>query len=120
MSYDVRQSPAWKATRKRILDAARRNGTPCALCRHAIDVSAPPRSRYSPSMDHVMPLDWGGNPFAGDNLQVCHYGCNSSKAAGNRVGPPSTRDYRRNRRQGRLTAPQVRPRRHPRIPAVDG
>jgi hypothetical protein len=58
----------------------------CAICGHPLVPDAPPRSRWSSSVDHIMPLELGGSPFDEHNLRVTHLGCNSSAGAaiGNR------------------------------------
>jgi len=51
----------------------------CYLCGLPIDHEAPPRSRYSPSVDHVIPLAAGGPAYDRANLRAAHFGHNSSK-----------------------------------------
>lgn len=54
----------------------------CQLCGTPVDFDAPGRSRWAPSIDHIVPLSRGGeHSYA--NVQLAHFGCNSRK--GNRV-----------------------------------
>ena len=78
----LRSSPRWKRVRKIVL----RGATHCALCHRPLDFDAVPRSRWSPSVDHIVPLALGGDPFALSNLRAVHYRCNTSLGAaiGNR------------------------------------
>jgi 5-methylcytosine-specific restriction endonuclease McrA len=93
----LRSSPRWKRVRKIVL----RTATHCAFCHRRLDFDAPPRSRWSPSVDHVTPLALGGDPFAVSNLRAAHYGCNTSSGAaiGNRSPKRAARrraaDWRR-------------------------
>lgn len=51
----------------------------CWWCDLAIKWDAPPRSRWAPSIDHLIPLSLGGAPEDPDNMVVAHYGCNSQR-----------------------------------------
>jgi len=51
----------------------------CHLCGHPLDFTAPPRSRYAPSVDHVIPRSRGGAVYARSNCRAAHYGCNAGK-----------------------------------------
>lgn len=73
----VRRSAALRAR-------AKAQNVPCSACGLPIDWSAEPRSRWSFSVDHVVPLSHDGAPLDPTNLAVMHVGCNSRK--GNRVG----------------------------------
>jgi hypothetical protein len=88
VSQDPRRTYRWQQLRDRLV----RNATTCAICGYPLQ-DAPPRSRYSPSVDHIVPVALGGAPFALDNLRVIHYGCNSIR--GNRQ--PKLRRRRRRR-----------------------
>ena len=73
--------------------ALRAKGLPCSLCGLPIDYHAAPRTRWSFSVDHVIPLNHHGAELDWSNLQPAHYGCNSRKR--DRVGaatplPPVT------------------------------
>lgn len=63
---------------------AKRRNLPCSLCGLPIDWSAPPRTRWSFSLDHIEALANGGAPLDPANHQPAHYGCNSRK--GDRLG----------------------------------
>lgn len=60
-----------------------RDGWLCGICRRPIDPFATYPSRRSASLDHVVPLSWGGAHVA-LNVQAAHLGCNMDKGA--RVG----------------------------------
>jgi 5-methylcytosine-specific restriction endonuclease McrA len=72
-----RDTRRWKELRKRLV----RDASVCAICRYPLLKGAPARTPYSPSVDHVVPLAFGGAPFDERNLRVTHYGCNSRLGA---------------------------------------
>ena len=82
-TYDPRSTYKWKQLRARICATA----THCAICTRPLHHDAPPRTRWSPSLDHILPLQNGGPPYDVANLRVVHFGCNSSRGAtqGNRA-----------------------------------
>lgn len=71
----IYDDPRWAKLRAQVL----REETHCYRCGHALDYQAPPRTTWSPSVDHVTPLALGGDPFDRHNLRAIHYGCNSAK-----------------------------------------
>lgn len=64
----------------------------CWLCSKPIDPDAPPRTRWSFSLDHVTPRSRGGSVMDRGNARAAHYGCNSAR--GNRQPAPPTRTSR--------------------------
>ena len=76
MARDPLKSAQWKALRLRIIAAS----THCWLCREPL-TSAPWPSRWSSTVDHVVPRHHGGDVFDPDNLRAAHLGCNSSRGA---------------------------------------
>ena len=81
-----RSGAAWRAVSARVL----RDASVCWLCGLALDFDAPARSRWSPSVDHVLSLHAMRNfdeatqrRMALDpaNLRAAHYGCNSRRGA---------------------------------------
>lgn len=74
---DPRDTGRWKGIRKRMVAAA----TSCAICGYALDHRGPARSRWRPSVDHILPIAHGGEPYAASNLRVVHHGCNSRAGA---------------------------------------
>ncbi|GIH91955.1 HNH endonuclease [Planobispora siamensis] len=58
-------------------------GRVCWICGHGIDLRLPARHPLSWSLDHVVPLDRGGDELNPANARAAHYGCNSRK--GNRM-----------------------------------
>jgi len=64
----------------------RRRRDPCGLCGQPIDYNAPPRTRWSFSLDHLTPLAHGGRVLDEGNVQAAHYGCNSRRGGATRRG----------------------------------
>ena len=56
----------------------------CWICHLPIDYHAPPRTRWSFSLDHVVPRSLGGDPLAEWNARSAHYSCNSARGNGTR------------------------------------
>jgi 5-methylcytosine-specific restriction endonuclease McrA len=78
MTYNKgRQGRPWWRLRRQVL----REEPNCWLCGAPIDFHAEPRSRWAPSVDHVVPLSppWNGPPLDRTNLRAAHYGCNSAR-----------------------------------------
>jgi 5-methylcytosine-specific restriction endonuclease McrA len=68
-----------------------RDATHCAICGLPLDFDAPARSRWSPSVDHIIPVSktkgWDDETrkrLAEDPqyMRPAHYGCNSRRGAG--------------------------------------
>lgn len=74
-----RTGAAWRTLARQV----RREEQDCWLCGRPIDPRAPARTRWSFSVDHVIPISKGGHPLDRRNARAAHYGCNSSK--GNRL-----------------------------------
>jgi 5-methylcytosine-specific restriction endonuclease McrA len=56
----------------------------CELCGEPIDFDAPPRSRRSVSVDHIIPVHAGGQQLPPiDEVRLAHIGCNARR--GNRT-----------------------------------
>jgi 5-methylcytosine-specific restriction endonuclease McrA len=79
-----RSGAAWNRVRKQVLA----NSSVCWLCGKQIDPDAPPRSRLSASVDHVIPLSLMRNwdpeeqkraALDPSNLRAAHFGCNSAR-----------------------------------------
>ena len=79
---DPIRSYKWQRLAARVLAEE----TTCWLCGMPIDFDAPPRTRWSPSVDHVLPRSLGGDPFDRSNLRAAHYGHNSQRGNGTRKG----------------------------------
>lgn len=73
------KSYRWQQVRLKVLE---RDGWICWLCGLPIDRGAPPRSRWSASVDHIVPRSKGGNLLDPANLRAAHHGHNSAR--GNR------------------------------------
>jgi 5-methylcytosine-specific restriction endonuclease McrA len=89
MPADPRDSGRWRSLRAQL----RRAATVCAICGGPLDHNAKPRSRFYPSIDHIVPLSQGGDPFDQANLRVAHYGCNASRGAGLSTRQPPLRRW---------------------------
>jgi 5-methylcytosine-specific restriction endonuclease McrA len=70
------RGPNWTARAKRIAGQA----STCAICGRELLHGAPPRSRWSPSVDHILPAALGGSHDSA-NLRAVHYGCNARRGA---------------------------------------
>ena len=77
---------AWQKLRARL----RAERQPCWICGAPIDYDADPRSRWSFSVDHVIPVSRGGDASL---VQPAHHGCNSRR--GNRLDTERSRASRR-------------------------
>jgi hypothetical protein len=80
---------AYRKARERVL----RDATVCHLCGGALDFDAEPRSRWAPSVDHVLPVSSlvdldprSARKLAVDPelLRPAHVGCNSRRGDGRR------------------------------------
>ena len=59
----------------------------CCHCGQPIDHTAPPRTRWSFSVEHLIPVSIRPDLKLGrSNARACHYGCNSKR--GNRTPEP--------------------------------
>ena len=67
-----RATERWKRVRKMVLAGV----THCTRCGLPF-VFGVPRHRRSPSVDHIIPLALGGDPFALSNLRAVCFSCNS-------------------------------------------
>jgi 5-methylcytosine-specific restriction endonuclease McrA len=86
-----RSGREWNAARAAVL----KRSSVCALCGDPLDFNAPARTRWSPTVDHIVPLSATESlgpalhkRMASDlrNLRAMHYGCNSAR--GNRTAKP--------------------------------
>jgi 5-methylcytosine-specific restriction endonuclease McrA len=88
---DPRGTQRWKRIRAGLIAAAQN----CAICGWPLNPTAPPRSRWRPSVDHIVSVSRRPDlAFELSNLRVVCTGCNSSRGAseGNRArkqGRPS-------------------------------
>lgn len=73
----LRQVPSEPYT---LAEIAERDGYCCQLCRAPVDMDVPWPDRWSPTIDHVLPLALGGDDTRA-NVQLAHLACNSSKGA---------------------------------------
>ena len=76
----VRSTHRWQLLRRVMIPAA----SLWALCGRPLIHDAPPRSKWTPTLDHIVPLSRGGDPYDTANLRVVHYGCNASRGNGTR------------------------------------
>lgn len=56
----------------------------CWICGHYIDPRAEPRTPRSRSVDHIVPLSKGGDPYSRANARLACYGCNAARGDGDR------------------------------------
>jgi hypothetical protein len=65
----------------------RRDRGRCGLCGERVLLQFKPPDSRAATIDHIVPIKWGGQHNY-DNVQLAHYGCNSSKcdrATGNQL-----------------------------------
>ncbi len=73
-----RTGPIWR----RLVALVRSEEPNCWLCGQPIDHTAKPRSRWSFSVDHIIPVDERPDLiYERSNVHAAHYGCNSSRGA---------------------------------------
>jgi 5-methylcytosine-specific restriction endonuclease McrA len=85
---EFRNLHVWKLTRAAVLKSA----SHCALCGVELLFDVPPKSKWAPSVDHVvplsrLPLDTAEGRAAAldrDNLRAVHVGCNGRRGNGTR------------------------------------
>lgn len=63
-----------------LAEIAARDRHRCQLCRRDVDMTMVAPDPKAPSIDHVVPLVAGGDDTRA-NVQLAHFGCNSSKGA---------------------------------------
>lgn len=54
--------------------------TVCGICGTPVDFSYRAPHPLSPTVDHIIPINKGGHPFALENLQLAHRWCNRQKS----------------------------------------
>lgn len=80
----IRSTSRWK----RLVDEICVPGAVCGIClgdKGPIRFDVRARHPLSRSLDHIVALSRGGDPWDPSNLQATHFGCNSSK--GDRDAP---------------------------------
>jgi 5-methylcytosine-specific restriction endonuclease McrA len=73
----IYSDPRWARVKRQVHEEE----THCRACGEYVDRRYPPRHKMSRSVDHLIDLDLGGDPFDRDNVGLMHYGCNSRKGA---------------------------------------
>lgn len=73
-----------------LAEIAERGGYVCAVCGRPVDVMLPGSDLMGPTVDHVIPLSWGG-PDIRANVQLAHRVCNTSK--GDRISEDHLYDW---------------------------
>ncbi|MFB7364173.1 HNH endonuclease signature motif containing protein [Streptomyces hydrogenans] len=69
---------------RRLVAAQKALGLPCARCGGYINPRLDPRSPWSFTLDHIVPLSRGGSLLDPTNTRSMHRRCNSAR--GNREG----------------------------------
>lgn len=82
----ARSSPRYQRARAAVLTEARHHNLPCALCHQPIDYDIAwnqkkPDPGY-PTVNHIIPIDHGGDPYDPGNMEPAHLGCNSAHGNG--------------------------------------
>lgn len=52
----------------------------CGICGRAVDKKLVFPNPWSPTLDHIIPVQKGGDPVNLENLQLAHLQCNRQKA----------------------------------------
>ena len=78
---------------RRLVAAQKALGLPCARCGGYINPNLDPRSPWSFTLDHIVPLSRGGSLLDPANARSAHRRCNSAR--GNRITQPQPRASRR-------------------------
>ena len=52
----------------------------CGICGRAVNKKLPFPNPWSPTIDHIIPVQKGGDPVALENLQLAHFFCNRAKS----------------------------------------
>ena len=68
----------WKAVRARAIAIYEHR---CALCGQELDAKAPPHTRFSIEVDHIIPVSRGGAPYELENLRLLCMKDNRKKGA---------------------------------------
>ena len=93
MPGDPRWTAEWKRLRAQLIARA----STCAICGRWLDKDAPPRTRWRPTVDHIVPLARGGDPYDPGNLRVVHNRCNvireNTSRRGGQSGLPTRRRW---------------------------
>ena len=90
MSLQPRKGAAWENLRAQVFAEE----SVCWLCLELVDFDAPPRSRRSPSVDHIKPVATHPHlAMVRSNLHLAHYGCNSSRSARGTTPYEPSRDW---------------------------
>ena len=74
----VLEESRWKAVRKRAINTYEHK---CTLCGQQLDKNAPPHTRFSIEVDHIIPLHRGGQAYELDNLRLTCHPCNRAKGS---------------------------------------
>ncbi len=64
-----------------LAEIAQRDRHRCQLCRRKVDMAIKFPHPMAPTVDHVVPVSEGGDDVPA-NVQLAHFGCNSSKGVG--------------------------------------
>ena len=84
MGKDQIKGRRWQNLTRRVLNEE----SVCWLCGLPLDFAADPRTRWSPSVDHIIPRSKGGSVYDRANLRAAHYRCNSARGAGDGASIP--------------------------------
>lgn len=69
-----------KSERYDLAEIAERDGFTCGICSTPVNMLLRRPDRWSPTIDHVVPIAAGGDDTRA-NVQLAHFGCNSRKGA---------------------------------------
>lgn len=69
-----------KSERYDLTEIAERDRFTCGICSTPVNMLLRRPDRWSPTIDHVVPISAGGDDTRA-NVQLAHFGCNSRKGA---------------------------------------
>lgn len=126
MPKRIRAGPRWEQATRTTINRARHQptGPHCRICRQPINLNLPyrrPDGTIEPNyrtIDHIIPLAYGGPPYDPDNLALAHLKCQRTQGGtiAAHLAKQRTRHKRRttNRPNQQRTPTQIHPPHHKR------
>jgi 5-methylcytosine-specific restriction endonuclease McrA len=68
------------SARRKVRSWVLHNFDTCALCGLPVDKTIKTPHPLSPEVDEIIPVSFGGSPYAKDNVQLTHRKCNRDKS----------------------------------------
>lgn len=81
MAKTQRADHTWaKAAYQKAKKIIYKSQTVCGICGRAVDFDKVFPDPWSPTLDHIIPVQKGGDPASLENLQLAHLQCNRIKS----------------------------------------